>query len=138
MFRIIQTKISFSRQGSIQYFRFTEYTEFKTKQVPISCFASRDKFKLPIYQSCRQIDQNYIFATRVINPIHSFYQIQIQIDSDIMFATRNSRDKFKPPIYQTSRHGSFQYFHFTEYETKQVHISCFASRDIEENGQPSY
>ena len=28
------------------------------------------------------------------------------------------------PIYKTSRHGSFQYFHFTEYKTKQVHISC--------------
>ena len=41
----IQTKISFSRQGSIQYFHFTE---FKTKQVHISCLhqgASRDKFR---------------------------------------------------------------------------------------------
>ena len=42
----IQTKISFSQQGSIQYFHFTEY---KTKQVPISCLqqgTSRNKFKL--------------------------------------------------------------------------------------------
>ena len=37
-----------------------------------------------------------------------------------------------------SRQGTFQYFHFTEYETKQVHISCFTSRDIEVHVQPSY
>ena len=86
--RRIQTKISFSRHGSIQYFHFTKY---KTKQVHISCLQQG-----------------------------------------------TSRDKFKLAIYQTSRHGSFQYFHFTKYETIQVHISCFASRDIEENDQPSY
>ena len=57
----IQSKISFSQQGSFQYFHFTE---FKTKQVHISCFTSRDKFKLPIYQTCRHIDQNRIFATK--------------------------------------------------------------------------
>ena len=41
----IQIKSSFSRHGSIQYFQFTEY---KTKQVHISCLqqgASRDKFR---------------------------------------------------------------------------------------------
>ena len=95
----IQTKISFSRRGSIQYFHFTEY---KTKQVHISCFASRDNFKLPIYQSCRQIDLNLIFATKSFQyfyfteykskyfrdkviPILPFYQIQNQIGSHIMF-----------------------------------------------------
>ena len=35
-----------------------------------------------------------------------------------------SRDTLNLPIYQTrfSRQGSFQYFRFTEYKTKQVHI----------------
>ena len=56
-------------------------------------------------------------------------------------------DKFKLHIYQNCNHqskisfsqqGTFQYLHFTEYETKQVHISCFASRDIEGHCQPSY
>jgi len=36
----------------------------------MSCFASRDKFKLPIYQSCRQIDQNLIFATKSFQYFH--------------------------------------------------------------------
>ena len=63
----IQAKISFSRQGTFQYFHFTEY---ETKQDHISCFASRDKFKLPIYQSCRQIDQNLIFATTSFQYFH--------------------------------------------------------------------
>ena len=71
----------FSRQWSIQYFHFTEY---KTKQVHISCNASRDKFKHLIYQSCRHIDQNLIFAT-MLNPILSFYRMQNQIWSHITF-----------------------------------------------------
>ena len=37
-FATIQTNISFTRQGSFEYFLFTK---FKTKQVQISCFASR-------------------------------------------------------------------------------------------------
>ena len=37
-----------------------------------------------------------------------------------------------------SRQGSIQYFHFTEYKNKQVHISCFASKDIEGQVNPSY
>ena len=36
----------------------------------MSGFASRDKFKLPIYQSCRQIDQNLIFATKSFQYFH--------------------------------------------------------------------
>ena len=36
-----------------------------------------------------------------------------------------------------SRQGSFQYFNFTEHKTK-VHISCFASRDIEGQVQTSH
>ena len=84
-----QTKIPFSRQRhfstfilpnpkpntfetkSFQYFHFTKY---KIKQAHISCFASTD-IKHPIYQTCRHIDQNLIFVTRV-DPKLSFYRIQ--------------------------------------------------------------
>jgi len=36
------------------------------------------------------------------------------------------------------RQGSSQYFIFTEFRTKYIQISCFASRDIEGQAQPSY
>ena len=116
----MQAKISFSRQGSFQYFHFTE---FKTEQDHISCFTSRDKFKLPIYQTCRHMDQNIIFATKSFQYFH-FTEYKTKQAHISCFA---SRDKFKPPIYQTCRHidqnrffatQSLQYFQFTEYKTK--------------------
>ena len=83
----IQTKISFSRQGSIQYFLFTEY---KTKQVLLSCLqqaTSRDKFKLPIYQTSRQGSVQYFNFTE-------FKTKQVQI------SCFKSWDKFNLHIYQ--------------------------------------
>jgi len=50
--------------------------------------ASRDKLTLHIYQTFNHICYNLIFTTRV-NPILSFYEIQNQIGSHIMFATRS-------------------------------------------------
>ena len=80
-FILLNTKPNTFETRSFQYFHFTEY---KIKQARISCFASRDKFKHPIYKTCRHIVQNLIFATSV-NPILLFYRIQNQIGSHIMF-----------------------------------------------------
>ena len=132
--RRIQTKISFSRQESIQYFHFTKY---KTKQVHIACLqqgTTREKFKLPIYQSCRQIDQNLIFATKSfqffhlsnlqahiyqnlifatrVNPILSIYQIQNLIGSNSMFATRDDK-------------GEVQTSHLSNFATSVILILSF-------------
>ena len=83
----IQSKISFLRQGSIKYFYFTEY---KTKQVYISCLqqgTSRDKFKLPIYQTSPQGSVQYFNFTK-------FKTKQVQI------SCFKSWDKFNLHIYQ--------------------------------------
>ena len=76
------------RAKSFQYFHSTEY---KTKQVHVSCFASRDKFKFPIYQTCRHIDQNRFFATKSFQYFH-FTEYKIKQAYISCFA---SRDKFK-------------------------------------------
>ena len=87
----IQTIISFSRQGSIQYFHFIEY---KTKQVHLSFLqqgTSRDNFKLPIYQTSRQGSFQYFHFTE-------FKTKQVQISSF------KSRGKFNLHIYQNCNH----------------------------------
>ena len=74
------TKISFSRQSHSNTFILpnTKPNTIETKSFQF--------FHLSNLQA--HIDQNLIFANRV-NSILSFYQIQNQIGSHIMFATRN-------------------------------------------------
>jgi len=43
-------------------------------------FLIKGQVYLPIYQTCKHIGQNLVFATRV-NPVLSFYRIQNQIGS---------------------------------------------------------
>jgi len=107
-FILPNTKPNTFETKSFQYIHFTEY---KIKQAHISCFATRDKFKHPIYQTCRHIDQNLIFTT-MVNPILSFYRIQNQIGSHIMSATRDVK-------------GQVQTFHLSNFATRVISILSF-------------
>ena len=103
-----------------------------------------------------------LFRDQVI-PILSFYRIQNQIlsrqgrsNTSILPNTKLKRLTNHVSHQGTSsnipfiklvgiqskisflRQGSIQYFYFTEYKTKQVHVSCFASRDIEGQVKPPY
>ena len=91
----IQTKISFSRQGSYLYFHFTEY---KTKQVHISCLqqgTSRDKFKLPIYQTSRQGSFQWSFQ---------YFHFTELKTKQVQISCFKSRDKFNLHMYQNCNH----------------------------------
>ena len=164
----VQAKISFLRQRSFQYFHFTEYKTkyFRDEVIPILSFYRIQNQKVHIsclhlgtssnfpFINCRHIDQKLIFATWV-NPILPFHQIQNQIRSHIMFATRKIKGQvqishlsnlqaYRPkqlfrdqviPILSfyriqnqiISRQGHS--YTYTEYKIKQAHISCFTSRD---------
>ena len=117
----IQTKISCSRQGSIQYFHFTEY---KTKQVHISCLqqrTSRDKFKLFIYRTSRQGSFQYFNLPNLKPnrfPYHVLYQGTSSNFPYIKVVGKQTKITF------SRQRSSIQYFHFTKYKTKQVQISC--------------
>jgi len=63
-FILPNTKPNTFKTRLFQYFHFTA----NRLAYHVSCFASRDNFKHLIYQTCKHIDKNLIFMTRV-NPI---------------------------------------------------------------------
>ena len=68
-------------------------------------FCIKGQVQISHYQTCRHIDQNIIFATRVY-PILSFYRIQNQIGSHIIFATRCIKGQVQT-FYKLQNKGQF-------------------------------
>ena len=132
---IIQANISFSRQESSQYHLFTE---FKTKQVQISCFTSRDiegqaqpSYRLKSHFRDKGHFNTFILPNTTPNRFanHLLNQETYSTFPFIKFSTIYTNISF-------SRQGTSQYLLFTEFKTKQIQISCFASLDIEGQIQP--
>jgi len=123
--KLVTYRLKYNFQDNGHSFTLT-LPNTKPNRFRISSFKSRDKFNLPIYQTCKHLGQNLVFATRVIS-ILSFYQIYNHIGSNIMFHKGHRGTSSNFPFIKLlsiyakisfSHQESFQDFHFTEFKRK--------------------